>query len=282
MKHKHLTFGEREIIEKGLKEGLTFKAIASEVGKDPTTISKEVLRHLIVSPASITRMNAQGLPLLAEPCPKLLRSPYVCHTCKHVRRKCAHDKHYYRAQSVQQAYETLRSESREGISLNKEPFYEMDRILSAQIQQGQHLYHILQTQNLGVSQSTLYRYLHKGYLSVSAMNLPRVVKFKPRRTRKTATIPKVLKVGRAYADFQSYLQEHRISSWVEMDTVIGAIGGAVILTFHFTFCNFMFGLLLEHKTASDASTAMVWIPATFSLYFLPITVVNSPMSLPSS
>jgi len=39
-----------------------------------------------------------------------------------------------------------------------------------------------------------------------------------------------------------------------MDTVIGAIGGKVIMTFDFTLCNFMFGLLLDDKTALEAAT----------------------------
>ena len=38
-----------------------------------------------------------------------------------------------------------------------------------------------------------------------------------------------------------------------MDTVIGRIGGKVIMTFDFTFCNFMFGLLLSDKTAAEAA-----------------------------
>lgn len=218
MKNKHLTLEDRETIEKGLKEGLTFKAIASEVGKDPTTISKEVLRHIIISPTSVICINSQGQAIPPDPCPKLLRPPYVCHSCSHVRRKCPHDKHYYRAQSAQKAYETLRSESREGIPLNKESFYAMDRIVSERLQQGQHLYHILQTEDLGVSKSTVYRHLHRGQLSVSPMDLPRVVKFKPRRAKKAECISKAFKTGRSYADFQSYKEEHQMTSWVEMDT----------------------------------------------------------------
>lgn len=193
MKHKHLTFEDRETIERGLKEGLTFKAITSEVGKDPTTISEEVLRHIIVSPTPVTCISSQGQIVPPEPCPWLLRPPYVCHDCK-VRRKCSHDKHYYRTQSAQKAYETLRSESREGIPLNQERFYAMDRIVSERIQQGQHLYHILQTEDLDVSKSTVYRHLHRGYLSVSPMDLPRIVKFKPRKGKKQSPSQKLLNV----------------------------------------------------------------------------------------
>jgi IS30 family transposase len=39
-----------------------------------------------------------------------------------------------------------------------------------------------------------------------------------------------------------------------MDTVIGRVGGKVIMTFDFTRDNFMFGLLLDNKTADDAAS----------------------------
>jgi len=38
-----------------------------------------------------------------------------------------------------------------------------------------------------------------------------------------------------------------------MDTVIGRVGGKVIMTFNFSFCNFMFGLLLDNKTAAETT-----------------------------
>jgi IS30 family transposase len=66
-------------------------------------------------------------------------------------------------------------------------------------------------------------------------------------------VPKAAKVGRSYDDFLAYTQKHGVSSWVEMDTVIGRIGGKVILTLDFTFCNFMAGILLEDKTAIEVT-----------------------------
>ena len=42
MKNKHLSFDERLEIEKGLKENLSFKEIGRVLGKDCTTISKEI------------------------------------------------------------------------------------------------------------------------------------------------------------------------------------------------------------------------------------------------
>ena len=45
-KNTHLTLSDRIAIEVGLRERKSFSAIAVELGKDPTTISKEVRTHI--------------------------------------------------------------------------------------------------------------------------------------------------------------------------------------------------------------------------------------------
>jgi IS30 family transposase len=252
-KSKHLTLDDRLEIQAGLNQGMTFKAIALRIGKDQTTLSKEVKKHLIVNPVPIAPPGNRNIPGEKKPCPLLLKAPFVCNPCKKRHVYCAFQKQLYNAKTAQRAYESLLSEAREGIPLNKDEFYKMDAILSGGIKMGQHLYHILQTNQLNLSKSTAYRHLHRGYLSVGALDFPRVVKFKARKSEKRDYIPKAAKLGRSHDDFLAYLEEHAISSWVEMDTVIGRIGGKVILTFDFTFCNFMFGLLLEDRTAMEVT-----------------------------
>ena len=44
-KNKHLSLEDRIEIQECLYKGMTFKAIAKRIGKDPTTISKEVKLH---------------------------------------------------------------------------------------------------------------------------------------------------------------------------------------------------------------------------------------------
>lgn len=46
-KNKHLLSDERIRIEELLKEGRSFKAIANELGKSPTTVSREIRSHTI-------------------------------------------------------------------------------------------------------------------------------------------------------------------------------------------------------------------------------------------
>ena len=252
-KKKHITFEDWYEIQEGLNGGETFKCIAARIGKAQSTVSREVKRHLVVSAPSVKCMKQDGTRLETPHCAKLLKSPFVCNPCEKRHRSCPYAKQHYHAKHAQKAYETLLVESREGIPLKKESFYEMDAIVSNGIKRGQHLYHISQTNDLGVSKSTVYRHLHRGYLSVSAVDFPRVVKFKPRRMKRPEGIPKEAKRGRTYADFLGFVEENGRSSWVEMDTVIGRIGGKVVLTLDFTFCNFMAGILLENKTAPEAA-----------------------------
>lgn len=255
-KHKHLTPEDRERIQDFLNLGMTFKAIADEIEKDQTTISKEVKKHLDIRETDVIRTDAEGNPIPAEACPLLLKAPFVCNPCKKKHFRCKYTKQFYHATMAQRAYKELLSEAREGIPLNKEEFYRIDQIITEGVRKGQHLYHILQTHNLGVSKSTVYRHLKRGYLTVSAMDFPRVVKFKPRKEAYSVYVPKAARVGRTFDDFLTHIEENGITAWVEMDTVIGEVGGKIILTLYFTICNFMVGILLPGKTASQAAEAI--------------------------
>jgi IS30 family transposase len=258
-KNKHMTLEDRIEIQECLGHGMSFKAIAARIGKDQTTVSKEVKKHVTFTPSSITRHNHNTQEIIQEGagCPRLMKAPFVCNPCPKFRSACAYTKYSYVAKKANEEYRALLTDSREGIPLNREEFYEIDRVISEGVKNGQHLYHIVGTNNLNVSKSTAYRHLHKGYLSVSQVDFPRVVKFRARKKNREDYVPKGLKVGRSHDDFLAYLQEYNVSEWVEMDTILGRIGGKVILTINFIFCNFIIGLLLDNKTAAEASSKII-------------------------
>jgi transposase, IS30 family len=259
-KFKHLTLEDRSEIQTCLDHGVTFKATAARVGKDQTTISKEVKRHIKVNPGSAKKSDKHGNPI-ANICPLLIKAPFVCNPCRKRHTQCGFQKQLYNAKAAQKDYETLLVEAREGIPLNKQEFYEIDAVISSRINKGQHLYHILATNNLGVSKSTVYRHLNRGYLSASKIDFPRVVKFKPRRKHHNMYVPKAARAGRTFDDFLAFIEENAVTHWTEMDTVIGRIGGKVIMTFDFTLCNFMFGLLLNDKSSFEVSEKITALKA---------------------
>lgn len=189
-KYKHLTAENRREIEECLNKRMTFKAIGKLLQKDPTTISYEIKHHRFE--------HRNGFSKLNEQCPELLKAPFVCNGCpKKHSSSCRYVRFLYRAATAQDEYRTTLVESREGIPLNKESFYEMDRIISYGLSSGQHIYQIMaDCPQITCSKSTVYRHFHKGYYSASVMDLPRLVKFKPRQQRYAQSVPTGVRINR--------------------------------------------------------------------------------------
>ena len=242
-KHKHLTLSDRNDIQLGLERGETFKAIGQLILKDPTTVSKEVKRNKQIRDSTSNNL----------PCPLLDKAPFVCNGCPKRRQNCGYQKVFYLAKQAQKQYEQTLVEAREGTPLNSQTFWDIDKVISDRVKKGQHIYHILKTHNLDVSSSTVYRHIRKGYLSIAPIDLARSVKFKERRKSNLPSIPKEAKKGRSYEDFQNYLSLNQLNYWLEMDTVMGRIGGKILLTFNLSFCNFIFARLMDNKTALEVT-----------------------------
>ncbi|MDU3083436.1 MAG: IS30 family transposase [Streptococcus mitis] len=251
-KHKHLTLSDRNDIQLGLECGETFKAIGQSILKDPTTVSKEVKRNRQVRESTCDNL----------PCTLLDKATFVCNGCPKRRQNCGFKKIFYLAKQAQKQYEQTLGETREGTPLNSKTFWDMDKVISDGVKKGQHIYHILKTHNLNVSSSTVYRHIRKGYLSIAPIDLARAVKFKERRKSKLPSIPKEAKKGRSYEDFQNHLVLNQLDSWLEMDTVMGRMGGKVLLTFNLSFCNFIFARLLDNKTALEVTKHLYDIKST--------------------
>ena len=78
-KNKHLTLDDRIEIQECLAKGMTFKAIANRIGKNQTTVSREVKAH--------AQSHSNGYTRTEEYCPKLLKAPFVCNGCEMNRSK---------------------------------------------------------------------------------------------------------------------------------------------------------------------------------------------------
>ena len=180
-KYKHLTLDDRIVIQKSLKEKLSFAAIAEAIGKDPSTISKEIRRHLIKKETGTRsrpfnpcmgrkictiqrkvcadclqlydwhnrdgycslcgRCNDSCPDFIEEKCKSLSKPPYVCNGCRSVR-SCTLRKQVYDAKEAQKAYEAKRSDSRIGIDLTPEELQRLDDIITPLVRQGQSIHQI--------------------------------------------------------------------------------------------------------------------------------------------
>ena len=245
-KNKHMTLQDRIEIQECLSKSMTFKAIGKRIGKDQTTVSKEIRLH--------AQSYRNGFVKTDDICPKLLKAPYVCNGCEmKSRSSCKYIRRVYHAKKAQADYETLLTDDRTGIPLNKESFYETESIISNSVRKGQHVFHAIKSNNLPVSTATVYRHIKKGYYTISPIDLLRAVKFKQRKSKQQDYVPHGVKVGRTYDDFLAYVENKPDISRVELDTVIGKVGGKLILTIHFVSVDFMVGILLNDKTAAEAA-----------------------------
>ena len=94
-RNKHMTLDDRIEIQECLNKGMTFKAIAQRIGKDQTTVSKEVKLH--------GKTHVSGFTKTDECCPMLLKAPFVCNGCpKRNHSNCRYPRRLYHAKTAQQ------------------------------------------------------------------------------------------------------------------------------------------------------------------------------------
>ena len=87
-KNKHMDLELRQEIQLGLEQRWSLKKIALKIEKDPTTVSKEIRKHIQVKnninlddEAEVIHYNGQGDIIPTPKCPLLLKPPYVCNGC---------------------------------------------------------------------------------------------------------------------------------------------------------------------------------------------------------
>ena len=298
-KYKKLTREDRVSIESALDRRDSFKTIASETGKDCTTISKEVRAHLIFrkdgaygrafndcalrkscsildacskcrySPDRARRCSGCGrctsecVLYKKETCRKLLKPPYVCNGCPD-RSSCTLEKRVYDVGKAQDEYSTVMKESREGIAVSELEIKRLDSIISPLLLKGQSLHHIYDNHRaeLMVSERTLYSYVSDGLFSARNIDMPRVVRMSPRRKKPdTIKIDPKCREGRKREDFIVFMKGHPDTPLVELDSVEGIRGGAVLLTITFVHT----GLQLAYWRQANDSQSVTDIFA--KLYF---------------
>lgn len=283
---KHLTLSERKDIELLLKEGKSFKEIGKTLEKDCTTISKEIKYHLIErkSGAWGQAYNACTLrfgckksflcknlnceikkcatcnicnnfceSFIEEKCKKLDKTPYICNGCDDLK-KCTLRKKFYIAKNAQEEYEYIRSESRTGIAITESEFNHLDQIITPLIKNGQSIHHICvnNADTIMYSEKTLYNYVDSGLITACNIDLPRKVKYRPRK--KTGLIHKVdrkCRIGRTYDDYIHFMEANNHPLVVQMDSVIGRKGGKALLTIHFVKAEFMLAFLRDSNDSQS-------------------------------
>lgn len=295
-KNIHLSLSDRIIIEAGLRERRSFSAIAAELGKDPTTISKEVRAHIKLNQAGgynpcMIRKDCKHYGDLCHPCKftygkpchscyltkcfdvcqnfqpaqcsKLDKPPYVCNGCQQ-RQTCKLERHLYEAKFAQKEYEAIRSESRQGFAVTPAELERIDQIISPLIKKGQSIHQICvnNADEIMLDERTIYNYVDAGLLSVGNIDLPRKVRYKVRKKKPPVRVDKQCHLGRTYEDFLEYTAANPDVPIVEIDSVEGRKGGKVLLTVFFRNSNLMLAFLRDRNTARSVTEVFEWLYET--------------------
>jgi transposase, IS30 family len=187
-----------------------------------------------------------------EHCPRLLQPPYVCNACERSSR-CVLRKSVYRASSAHNTYRANLSSCREGLSYSAEELQWLDQILVPLVKKQQSIHHICATQvdKLLCSERTIYNLINQSALTVRNIDLPRKVRFRPRKPNKPFKVDKNCRLGRTYQDFQNYIQEYPDTAIVQIDSVEGVKGGKVFLTIFFVQSDLLLIYLRDRNTSQS-------------------------------
>ncbi len=290
-KNKHLTITDRIEIEKGLDQKLSFAAIARKIGVATSTVSREVKQN-----RTLARLDKKTFNLCSKKntctlanvcgscgeamgrckgcahtkcflvcdafderkCEILERAPFVCGDCPRcINCRFRHAK--YTAVEAQLKYECRLTGSREGISLCPDELIRVVKIVKSHLQRGWSFEAIWAAygSSLPISVRTMYSYAERGILGLANIDLPKKVKYKPRRRVRDYRIAD--RTGRGYSEFLELPQSVRGNA-VQMDCVMGkAHGFKCILTLHFPKWEFQIMILLEEHTSACVVGALDFI-----------------------
>ena len=270
-KNLHLTAQERLIIEKGIENGSTKAAIALTIGKDKSTVGKEIKKHRELVHKSSYKINCANMKNCSHnhvcdncadfkpfTCNRRDRSPGACNGCSKYTH-CRYDKYRYKADFSHKKYREDLVDSRTGINMSYEECKAMADIIVPLIKAGHSPYHIVTNHpELNISEKTLYNYIENGiFREFGLLDIDLRIKTKRKITKKASNKYKKREDkkylnGRTYDDFINYTAENKNLSVVEMDTVCNnGSTGPFMQTFKFLDYSFMFIVYQEEKTAKS-------------------------------
>lgn len=269
----HFTLDDRRIILTGIVNGSTKVAIAKTIGKDKSTVGKEIKLHRSLS-------HKCNLPLECaayrkcpfgrncttdcpeyEPfrCSRRDRSPGACNGCSNWS-KCRFNKYTYSPEDAHMDYRTTLIDSRQGVNLTSAEAKEMADIIGPLLKRGLSPYQILEFHpELKISEKTMYNYIENDVFheiaGITVMDLRRQVSRKISKKKsngyKKRKDNKYLQ-GRTYKDYQLYMEEHSEVFVTQMDTVYNdESNGPFLQTFKFLDAGVLFAIYQETKTAKS-------------------------------
>jgi transposase, IS30 family len=270
----HLTHEDRKVIQAGIENNSTKAAIARTIGKDATTVAKEIRNHRQLKPRNTLHRPilcahlktcahkpcVKKCGLFEEPaCTRRDKSPGACNKCEKIK-TCSMDKYLYDAELAHKEYQHDLSDCREGIDLTTNERDEIARIIAPLLRQGQSVHQILSAHHeIAQCERTIYSYIENGVFkpfgvdnfSLKEQVSRRLFKEKYKKRKEPANY-----AGRQYSDYLRFRAENPDVPVVQMDTVCNSPHGPYLQTFLFEKTTFMIGFLHQEKFCANMATSL--------------------------
>lgn len=246
---------ERRAIEHGLDGRSSCRSMAADLGRSPSTVHDEVVRNRVVTKGpgrgdNVDSTDGSAAPSGQRVCPRLLAWPYCCNGCAYRRLRCSYRwRCEYLAADAQAFAEEDQVEPRRGVDMDAERFELAVSLMRSDLARGLSPQQIAQARagEVGVSKSTIYRWVEEGYGGMTNAELRRKVGYKPRR-REGARRATHHGAERSFDAFMALPGEERARA-CEMDTVVGlATDSQCLLTLMPRPCKVQLPLLMGSKT----------------------------------
>lgn len=271
MKNTHLSLEDRKIIQEGLENQLSRTRIAELIGKDISTVAKEIRnrrklkpRNPFNNPISCTKFKecriCHGKCSEYEEikCARRDRTVGVCNLCPTMS-NCRLDKYFYHAKKAHENYLYTLTDAREGINLTTSEMIDIVDIIKPLLKKGQSIYQILKNHpEINLCAKSLYTYIESDVFKdygIDVFLLRRQVTMRKRKKLKKRKEP-VNYDGRRYKDYLEFIKNNPTIPTTQMDTVYNNKDGPYIQTFIFQHTSLMIGFLHTEKTSSSMASTL--------------------------
>ena len=243
-----LIIDERMLIQACLCKGMNFSEIAKRLGRNKSTISREIAAHTTIREGYFERECSHRKEFI------------LCNACPY-RTGCPYEKRYYNFEEAEKNAKELRSSSRRFTRLNTVEIKIINSVLIEQIRRLKQSLHHAYISNPNLSticcEKTIRRLIYNGFCEVKAHELRKYATYK-----RSYEKPKEFQlrdisvlIGRQYSDYLKFCSNHKRFNIVQYDSVIGKKSDEfAILTITFAKYEFQFGLLIKKSNPNDVVT----------------------------
>lgn len=267
--YNQLNINQRETIQVLINKGKSFKDIGDAIGKDRTTVSKEIRRNRYIKSNFYEPFDQEGILKAIFKCERLKKKPYVCNMCPN-KKYCTNHHIYYDFKLAQENYEKNLINSRSGVDINPDTIDEIENQIVPLIKdkkQSVNQVYINHSDILYFSKTTFYKYIDIGLFSLSNADLPKKIKYKQRKKKHDKNKRELaLLNGRRYEDFIIFSTNHPRMNIVEMDTVIGKVENhKCLMTLYIRKTHFMLIFLLNKKDSASVNAKINFLKSKLGI-----------------